>query len=83
MKNCQVCGRTLRTGRKYCYACRGHQRGWSKYNVAFISIVGLVFLGYSWFTDDKFIDMLGFAGLIFNVPLFLLLIYYLIKRRSK
>lgn len=92
-RTCDVCGRRLRTGTKYCYTCRsiqkagsiqrigGRRRDYSK--LWAFAFVGVLLFVMSLFDENKVLDIVGGFGLIFGVPLLIGLILMTIANRKK
>ena len=90
-RTCEVCGRPLKTGRKYCYVCRSIQKAGTNHNkqenkadiitsLWTAEIIGIIFIIISFSVNIAFISVLGKIAII---PCFVLLLALISSSLSK
>lgn len=89
MSKCVICGRPLKTGRKYCYVCRSIQKAEGKrkkgvnLSKLIIIFVTVTFLYISSFFNSGFPNVLRSLMLIICIIIFLVLLIELVSRSRK
>jgi len=92
MRTCEICGRRLRTGIKYCYEHRSMQKaGGIKKEEGLLSlratwilaIVGIIIFIISLFSKDKIMYVIGMVVGLICIPLLIGLIFREMMVRTK